>query len=90
MKLNKNFILKNIGSEYILIPLGQEAIEIKGLLKTNEVGSDIYKYIEKGYDVDRIIDAIVSDYGIAWEVAKNDVNEFISNLRKYGVISDEA
>lgn len=85
MKINRNFILKQVGNEYILIPLGQEAIAIKGLLKTNEVGNDIFKLLQKGKSVEEVIDEIATMYDAPKDVIEVDVKEFVDQLISFGV-----
>jgi len=85
MKINENFVLKQIDNEYIFIPLGQEAIDIKGLLKVNEVGYDIYNFLDSGLSVEDTIKEMVKLYNADEKVIASDTQEFVDKLIKFGV-----
>lgn len=87
MKINPNFILKQIEEEYVLIPLGQDAMNIKGILKTNVIGFEIYSYLKNGKNVEDIPALIAKEYDADINEIKKDVDEFVRKLIEYGVYS---
>lgn len=87
MKINPNFVLKQIEEEYVLIPLGQDAMNIKGILKTNVIGFEIYSYLKNGKNVEDIPALIAKEYDADINEIKKDVDEFVRKLIEYGVYS---
>lgn len=85
MKINNNFVLKEIDNEYVLIPLGQEVMNVKGMLKINEVGATIFNCLKQGLTVDETIEKLTNEYAADSDVIKNDALEFVALLTKYGV-----
>ena len=47
MKISKEFILREIAGEYILVPVGKTALTFNGLVTVNEVGALIWGMLEK-------------------------------------------
>lgn len=41
MKISKEFILREIAGEYILVPVGKTALTFNGLVTVNEVGAHL-------------------------------------------------
>ena len=37
MKIDRNFVLREIAGEYIIIPTGKTALEFNGLITVNEI-----------------------------------------------------
>ena len=46
MKIDRNFVLREIAGEYIIIPTGKTALEFNGLITVNEIGMELWRLIE--------------------------------------------
>ena len=88
MKINKEFILREIAGEYILVPVGSTSLEFNGLISINEVGVLIWQELQKECDVSNIVSKILEEYEIDEETAYKDVEEFILNLKKNKIIEE--
>ena len=64
MKISKEFILREIAGEYIFVPVGKTALEFKGLITINEIGVLIWEQLQKGCEIDEIIQVILNEYEI--------------------------
>lgn len=45
MKIDRNFVLREIAGEYIIIPTGKTALEFNGLITVNEIGMELWKML---------------------------------------------
>lgn len=88
MKISKEFILREIAGEYILVPVGKTALTFNGLVTVNEVGALIWGMLEKGSDVSTIVNGILDEYDVGEQTATADVLEFISYLKSNNIIDD--
>lgn len=88
MKISKEFILREIAGEYILVPVGKTALTFNGLVTVNEVGALIWGMLEKGSDVSTIVNGILDEYDVDEQTATTDVLEFISYLKSNNIIDD--
>lgn len=88
MKISKEFILREIAGEYILVPVGKTALTFNGLVTVNEVGALIWGMLEKGSDVSTIVNSILDEYDVDEQTATADVLEFISYLKSNNIIDD--
>lgn len=88
MKISKEFILREIAGEYILVPVGKTALTFNGLVTVNEVGALIWDMLEKGSDVSTIVNGILDEYDVDEQTATADVLEFISYLKSNNIIDD--
>lgn len=85
MKVNPNFIARNIAGELILVPTGPESTKAS-LITMNTVGAFIWSLLEKESDENAILGAILSEFEVDEETAKSDMDEFLTMLRTLGAI----
>lgn len=86
MKISKEFILREIAGEYILVPVGKAALEFSSMISVNEIGALIWKCLEKGSSVSEIVNVILNEYEIDEDTAKKDVEEFIQYLYQVKIL----
>jgi hypothetical protein len=88
MGINKGFLLKKVGNEYMIIPTNNSKVLMNKIFNINEVGADIYKSLESGLSIAETIDELLKEYDIDKETLTNDVLEFVEELTKRGIYSD--
>lgn len=86
MKINKEVVYREILGEHILIPVGATFAEKSGLFNMSELGAFIWKLINESKNEDEILSAILEEYDVEKEVAKNDLEEFLSKLKEFGIV----
>ena len=86
MKASKDFILREIAGEYILVPAGAASAKLNGLITLNELGWFIFKTLETEQTLDSLTDAITAEYDVEREVARADALEFLQQLDKVGAL----
>ena len=86
MKINKEFILREIAGEYILVPIGDTPLSFNGLITVNDVGAFIWNNIGKSSSEEEILNLILDEYDIDKGSAKKDLGEFLGKLREAEII----
>ena len=86
MKVNQNFILREIAGESMLIPVGAAAAKFNGLITLNETGATIFKALAHETSLEALVDAVTAEYDIDRETARNDAEEFLQQLRLAGAL----
>ena len=87
MTINPNFILRELAGEWLLVSICENE-EHKRLLYLNEIGKDIYSYLKEGLEGDALLTALSQEYDVDLETLSADVEEYLSVLRSYKVITD--
>lgn len=80
MKINENYIMRDIAGEVIIIPTGEAAQMFNGMISTNEVAAFIWKHIETCKDANEITEKLIQEFDIDYESAYKDVVKFIQDL----------
>ena len=77
---NDRVVSRKIVDELILVPIRQSVADMEALYTVNEVGARVYELIDGKRAVREIVEAIVSEFDVAFETAEADVREFIAQL----------
>ena len=62
MKLKKDFILREIMGDVVLVPINQSTSQFNGLITINELGKFIWENIEKAQDEEDLLQKILDEY----------------------------
>ena len=90
MKISKEFMLREIAGEYIVVPTGKAVFQFMGLITLNEVWRFLWELLQsKEYSMDQLIQKICQSYEVEEAVAQSDVREFIDALKSRGILSDD-
>lgn len=86
MKINNNYVLREIAGDYIIVPIGENVKNFNGLIVVNETGKFIWENLNKEVEEDRLISLILEEYEVDEETATKDVREFISILKNNNIL----
>ena len=88
MQVSKDYLLRTIAGETILIPSGAAAQKFNGLVTVNSLGAFIWNALSQPTDLDTLVCRITDEYEVDAETARRDAEEFLSELRRLGALED--
>lgn len=86
MKLKKEFIVRRIMGDNILVPKGSTAMDFNGLITLNEAALDIWNLIPDAADENGIVEEMLKLYEVDRPTLERDVAEFLDQLRQQGIL----
>ena len=86
MKFKKEFMLREIVGETILIPMGDSNNHFNGIITINELGKFIWENLESSKDEEDLLHKILEEYEVEEKEAKEDLDEFLYKLRQVDII----
>ena len=86
MKFKKEFMLREIVGETILIPMGDSNNHFNGIITINERGKFIWENLESSKDEEELLHKILEEYEVEEKEAKEDLDEFLDKLRQVDII----
>lgn len=89
MKLNGTFTLREIAGEILVIPVGQTALDLNGMIVLNPVSRVIWECLEKGTDREQLFKAVTERFDVSDAVAKEDIESFLSELSAQKLLIEE-
>lgn len=82
MKIVKEFILRDIAGEYVLVPTGETTQEFNGFITITDTAKFIWENIEKVDSFKELVDLILEEYEVDEETAVRDTAGMINDLLK--------
>jgi hypothetical protein len=89
MKVSEQFILREIAGEYILIPIGEKAISVKGLIALSESGVILYRKLKDGCTREALVAALTAEYEVSELEAAQDIDAFLNQMRLLNMLVEE-
>lgn len=86
MEIKKDFVLREIAGDYVLVPVGKTVGEYSGLFPITETGAAIWKLLPEANDGEYIAEKLFSEYDADKDVIREDVDTFLKKLADYGII----
>ena len=86
MKVSDQFILRNIADEHLLIPVGEAAISVKGLIALSESGVLLYEKLKDECTEADLVAALTAEYDVSEAVAAQDVKAFIAQMQQLQIL----
>lgn len=87
MKKVKDFILREIAGEYVLVPTGSAAKVFDGIITFNEQAAFLWNNIDDCETVEDLTEKLTGEYDVDEKTAKRDVEVFVSQLLTAGIIN---
>lgn len=84
MKLKPDFALRQIAENWVVIPVGEQTLNMPGILTANESGAFLWKLLEQEQTVDSLTNAMLAEYDADPDRVRQDVLEFLEKLRDAG------
>lgn len=84
MKIAKDFILREIAGECVLIPTGETTQEFNGLITISDTARFIWEHLEQVDSLDEMVGLLLEEYEIDKETVTQDAIGFISQLLERG------
>lgn len=86
MKVQKEFVLREIAGDYVIIPTRKTVLTFNGLITVNEVGADLWKMLQSDVTFEDLVQGILKDYDVDEETAREDIQEFLDTLIRGGIL----
>lgn len=83
MKANNNFILRNIGDIYFILPADRTTfLSAEQMLTINETGAYLWNCLQKNRTMEELASDLQKYYKIDYKTAYEDTKSFLATLQK--------
>lgn len=86
MKIKEGFVLRKIASSWMVVPLGDRAEELNGIISLNETAAFLWEYLQEEHTQEEAVAAIVAEFDVAPELAQKDVAALLANMKAAGLL----
>ena len=89
MKISSLFIYRIIAVEHLLIPVGEAAMTVKGLVAMSESGAMLYEKLKTGCSREDLIAALTAEYDVSEPAAAQDTDAFLAQMRQLNILIED-
>lgn len=87
MTIDKQYKLKDIAGEKVIILQGHHAIDMTKIISLNSTAEYLWnKFYDSSFELADVSEALVSEYDISKEIAENDAAEWCGKMLELGLI----
>ena len=86
MKIEKEYILREIAGDYIIVPVRAAALEFNGMITVNETGAFLWEKLREGTTKEELLHAMLEEYEVSEKEAEADIQEFLQMLQENKIL----
>ena len=86
MKIEKEYIVREIAGDYIIVPVGAAALEFNGMITVNETGAFLWEKLREGTTREELLHAMLEEYEVSEKEAEADIQEFLQMLQENKIL----
>ena len=86
MRVKKEYVLRELAGQNIVVPVGSEAVNFNGVITLNNSGKILFKTLQNETTKKDLIQALLDYYDVTEERAAKDVDAFIDLLEKNNIL----
>ena len=84
MQIKKGFVVREVGGETVVVPVGKMSKEFHGMINLNATGAFLWRFFTDEHSVDEGVNALCGEYDVTEEKAREDVQKFVDILLRNG------
>lgn len=86
MKISKEFAMREIAGNYIVIPVGEKSMDFNAMITLNETGAFLWKQLEEEKNEQELLNLMLEEYEIDDKTAEADLEKFVEKLDAAGIL----
>lgn len=84
MKIKDCFVLQELADDFFVVPIGEAADKLHGVIRLNETGVFIWKLLaEKEQTEEELVNGITAAFSVEKERAEQDISSFLEQIRSF-------
>ena len=88
MKLKDGFVLREIGGNHIVVPVGAQSVDFRCIITLNETGAFLWELLREEKSASDLVSALLNEYDVTEEIAAADVAGFTEKLRQAELLAE--
>jgi len=86
MIIKQGYILRTVADKFVVVPVGEEAVNFKGLITLNKSGKFLFEALSDEMSIESLIELMMNKYDVDRKTAKLDIEEFVKKLKDKNII----
>lgn len=89
MTIKDGFLLRPLGDTHVVVPVGQAALDLRGMITVNGTGAFLWKALQTPQTEVSLVQALLEAYEVDEQTAAQDVRRFIDILKQHDLLTQE-
>ena len=60
MKLKDGFVLRQVGGAYVVVAVGLQTLDFKGMIRLNETGAFLWQQLQQEQEASALVEAVLA------------------------------
>lgn len=86
MKLKEGFVLRTISGQTVVLPTGGD-LDLSMMIKLNDTGRFLWERLEKGAEMEELVEDMLKEYDVSKEKATEYVEAFVQKVKENGFLA---
>lgn len=82
MKIKKGFVIREVGGDHVVVPVGEMSKQFHGMINLNGTGAFLWNFYSQEHTLEDGVNALCAEYDVEAERARADVERFSEILLK--------
>ena len=88
MKLKEGFLLRQVGGNHIVVPVGAQTVDFRCIITLNETGAVMWEKLKTDCTQADLVAALLAEYDVTEEIATADVAAFVEALQEKKLLDE--
>lgn len=86
MKRSQDFLLRDVGGQFLLVPIGARVRDMNALITLNATGLRVWELLSEDRSTEDLVAAITGEFDADPERTRSDVLAFLDRLGRLGML----
>ena len=86
MKIKDGFLLRTLGDTHVVVPVGQAAVDLRGMISLNATGAFLWEALQSEQTAESLTALLLETYDVEEARATADVARFIGLLSEHELL----
>ncbi len=92
MRIKKDYRLRAVDEDYVVVPVGKAAKEFTGMIRLNSTAALLWELLSDGATEEELVADLIEEFdgeeGFTPDLARADVKAFVENLRAHNLLEE--
>lgn len=85
-KVRKDYILRAIAGENILVPVGGGIANFSGVIYLNDTAAFLWKQLQSQTTREELVQALEKEFDVSFGKAQEDIEQFVCTLSEHNML----
>lgn len=86
MKIREGFVLRTVGEGTVVVPTGENVVDLNGMIVLNETAKFIWERLDGSRSPEQIAEELTEEFDVTEDQALQDIQVFLAELAKLNII----